>query len=84
MKLNVISCLFCIGYRSYIIIIKELSENERSVILLYMIFDILIVFSFPFLTDPLKIVELTTSRIYLVIYLIDITHIDKICELAKN
>ena len=27
-------------------------------------------------------VALTTSRIYLIIYLIDITHIDKICDLV--
>ena len=32
------------------------------------------------LLAPLKMVSLTTSQIYLLIYLIYITHIDKICE----
>ena len=32
------------------------------------------------LTATLEIVALTTSRIYLMIYLIDITNIDKICD----
>ena len=36
--------------------------------------------TYKFLLDPLKIVALTTSRIYLMIYLKDITHIDKICD----
>ena len=45
-----------------------------------MIYDLLIVFSSPFLTAPLEVVPLTTSRIYLMIYLIDITNIDKICD----
>ena len=29
---------------------------------------------------PLEMVTLTTSRIYLMIYLIDITNIDKMCD----
>ena len=33
-----------------------------------------------FLTAPLEMVALTISRIYLRIYLIDITNIDKICD----
>ena len=40
-----------------------------------MIYDLLIVF-FP----PLETVALTTSRIYLMTYLIDITSFDKICD----
>ena len=32
------------------------------------------------MTAPLEMVALTTSRIYLMIYLIDITNIDKICD----
>ena len=36
--------------------------------------------TYSFLLAPLKMVALTTSRIYLMIYLIDITHIDKICD----
>ena len=46
-----------------------------------MIFDLLIN---SFLCAPLKIVAFTTSRIYLMIYLIDITHIDKICDLVDQ
>ena len=45
-----------------------------------LIYGLLIVFSSPFLTSPLEMVALTTSRIYLMIYLIDITNIDKICD----
>ena len=44
-----------------------------------MIYDLLIVFS-PFLTSPLEMVALTTLWIYLMIYSIDITNIDKICD----
>ena len=55
------------------------SEPLNSlVIVIFMIYDLLIVFSF-FMTTPLDMVALTTSRIYLMIYLIDITNIDKIC-----
>ena len=36
--------------------------------------------TYSFLLAPLKMVTLTTSQIYLMIYLIDITHIDKICD----
>ena len=46
-----------------------------------MIYDLLIAVSFPFMFALLEMVELTTSRIHLMIYLIDtcITNIDKIC-----
>ena len=37
------------------------------------IYDLLIVFSSFFMTVPLETVVLTTSKIYLMIYLIDIT-----------
>ena len=43
-------------------------------------FFIIVICDLFFLLDPLKMVALTTSRIYLIIYLIDITHIDKICD----
>ena len=33
-----------------------------------------------FMTAPLEMFALTTSRIYLMIYLIDSTNIDKICD----
>ena len=56
-----------IGYRPYITIMKELSWNERS-------------FLIHSLTAPLKMVALPTSRIYLMIYLIDISNNDKICD----
>ena len=50
-----------------------------------MVYDLLIVFSSVFMTAPLELVALITSRIYLMIYLIDITNIDKVCDkLAKN
>ena len=42
-----------------------------------MIYDLLIVNSF-IMTAPLEIAALTTSQIYLMVYLIDITNIDKI------
>ena len=45
-----------------------------------MIYDLLIVFSSPFLSDPLEMITLTFSEINLMIYLIDITNIDKICD----
>ena len=32
------------------------------------------------MTAPLKLVALTTSQIYLMIYIKDITNIDKICD----
>ena len=47
-----------------------------------MIHDLLIVFSSFFMTAPLEMVALTTSRIYLMIYLIDITNIEKNCDLV--
>ena len=45
-----------------------------------MIYNLLIVFSFPFLTAPLEMVALTTKQVYLMINLINITNIDKICD----
>ena len=45
-----------------------------------MIYDLLKVFSYFFMTAPLEMVALTTSRIYLMIYFTDITNIDKICN----
>ena len=45
-----------------------------------MIYDLLIVFSSFFMIAPLEMVALTTSWIYLMIYLVDITLIDKICD----
>ena len=49
------------------------------IIVIYIIYDLLIVFS-PFVTAPFEMVALTTSRTYFMIYLIDITNIDKICD----
>ena len=46
---------------------------------LYMIYDLLIVLSSIFMTAPSEMVAFITSQIYLMIYLIDITNIDKIC-----
>ena len=45
-----------------------------------MIYDLLIVFSSFFMTAPLKMVALTTLRIHLMIYLTEVTNIDKICD----
>ena len=45
-----------------------------------MIFDLLLVLSSAFLTATLETVALTTSQIYLMIYLKYITNIDKICD----
>ena len=83
-RCNFKRCSVGIGYRSYITITKELSGNERSRIKwplnFYMIYDLLIVFSSFYITAPLQMVALTTSWIYLMIYLINITNIDKICD----
>ena len=50
-----------------------------------MSYELVIVFSSPFLTAHLEIVALTTSRIYLMIYLIDITNIYKyVIKLANK
>ena len=49
-----------------------------------MIYDLLIVFSSFLMTAPLELVTLTTSQIYLMIYIIDITNIDKICDLVGH
>ena len=48
--------------------------------MLYMIYDLLKVSLSFFMTVPLEMVALTTSRIYLMICLIDITNIDNICD----
>ena len=46
-----------------------------------MIYDLLIVFySHSLIAIPLEMVALTTSWIYVMIYSIDITHNDKICD----
>ena len=45
-----------------------------------MIYDLLINFSSLFLNAPLEMIVLTTSWIYVMIYLIDITNIEKICD----
>ena len=53
----------------------------------FIIYDLLIVFSAHFQTSRLEMVALATSRrIFLTIYLIDITHIEKqyVIKLAKN
>ena len=42
------------------------------------------VFSSFFMTAPLEMVVLTTSWIYLMLYLIDITNIEKICDLVGH
>ena len=42
------------------------------------IYDLLIIFSYFFMTAPLEMVALTPSLIYIMIYLIYITNIDKI------
>ena len=49
-------------------------------IIVICIYDQLIIFSSFFMTTPLEMVALTTLRTYLMIYLIDITNIDKICD----
>ena len=56
------------------------SEPLNSFIIVKMIYDLLIVFSSFFMTMTLEMVAFSTSRIYLIIYLIDITGIDKICD----
>ena len=48
-----------------------------------MIYDLLIVFSSFLMTATLEIVTLATSRIYLMIYLIDITNIDSGSAVAQ-
>ena len=55
-------------------------NHLNSLYLLYMIYDLLIVFSSFLMTASLKLVALTTSRIYLMIYLIDFENNDKICD----
>ena len=45
-----------------------------------MIYDLLLVFSFFFIAAPLEMLALTTLRIYLVIYFLDITNIDKLYD----
>ena len=45
-----------------------------------MIYDLLIVFSYLFMTAPMEMVALTTLRIYLMINLKDINNTYKICD----
>ena len=45
------------------------SEPLNFLYFKYMIYDLLIVFSFFVMTAPLEMVTLTTSRFYLMIYL---------------
>ena len=47
---------------------------------LIVINDLTYSFLSPFLTTPMEMVALITSRICLMIYLIDITHIDHTCD----
>ena len=51
-----------------------------------MIYDPFIVFSSCYMTAPLEMVAWATSRIYLIIYLNDITNIENKCaiKLAQN
>ena len=49
-----------------------------------MSYDLLIVFSSPFLTAPLEMVTLTTQHVYLMVYLIVTTNIDKICIVYRS
>ena len=59
------------------------AASELLNFFIILIYDLRPTYSFspPFcMTVPLEMVALTTSRIYLMIYLIDITHIDKICD----
>ena len=62
------------------------NEPLDSFISAYMIYELLIVFSYFFMSSPLEMVAFTTSRIYLVIDVIDITSIDKkyVITLLKN
>ena len=57
------------------------ASEPLNFFIIVFIYDLLIVVSSFFMTVPLKMVALTTSRIYLMIYLIDITNIDT-CDLA--
>ena len=45
-----------------------------------MIYNLLIAFSSFFMTAPFEMVALTTLQIYLMVYLVNITNIDKICD----
>ena len=45
-----------------------------------MIYDLLIFLSPFFMTAPLEMVALTNLHIYLIVYLINITYIDKISD----
>ena len=47
-----------------------------------MIYYLLIVFSYFIMASPMEKVALTTSQIYLIVNLIDITNIDKIFDLV--
>ena len=51
------------------------------IIVIYISHDLPIVFSYFFMMHaPLEMVAFTTSRIYVMLYLIDIINIDKICD----
>ena len=56
------------------------SEPLNSFVIV--IYDLWPTYSFlpPFLIAPLNMVTLTTSRIYSMIYFMDITNIDTICD----
>ena len=45
-----------------------------------MIYDLLIVYSYFYMTPPLELVALTTLQTHLMIYFIDITNVHKICD----
>ena len=59
---------------------SAVNEPLNFFIIVIMIYDLFILFSSFFLTAPMEMVALTTSQIYLMLYLIDITNIDKICD----
>ena len=62
------------------------AASEPLNFFIIVIYDLRPTYSFLlFMTVPFEMVAMTTSRIYLMIYLIDITNIDKyVMKLAKN
>ena len=56
------------------------ARSEPLNFFIIVIYDLLIVFSSFFMSVPLEMEALITSQIYLIIYLIDITNINKICD----
>ena len=54
--------------------------NSFIIVINDQIYDLTIVFSSFFMPAPLEMVALTTSHIYLMIYLLDITNMEKICN----